>query len=113
MSRPGPQFPPLHLDARPGGRGPFSPPQEVDDYAAWLDAACKACERQEGRHTLLHGVGQQLQHTIQAARAGATVRTTGRYAGALAAVIEVRVNASLSDEERKRLGRDFEVEVLG
>lgn len=101
MKQLGTQFEPIHLDARPGGRGPFCPPQEVEDYAAWLLAAASAREEKSGKYTLCHGVAQKLQHTVAAARTGARVYASGRYAGALAAVIEGMV------------GDGYQVEVLG
>ena len=113
MKTVGTQHPPIHIDARPGGTGLFSPPQEVDNYAEWLLANVKACERPSGKHTLCHGIAQQLQHTVASGRAGAKVRVTGHYGGALAAVIEGMVLSGISDEALQQMGGTFEVEVLG
>ncbi|MEW6647158.1 MAG: hypothetical protein AB1450_08175 [Pseudomonadota bacterium] len=103
MKQIGTQFEPIHLDARPGGRGPFCPPGEVEDYAAWLLGEAKTREEKStsGKYTLCQGVSQKLQHVVAVAKTGAQVRTSGRYAGALAAVIEGMV------------GDGYQVEVLG
>lgn len=77
-----------YIDTNPGGRGLFSPSNDVEDYSAWLLERYQACQMKEGGKITFYGVAQQMNQAINAGRGGSMVRCFGRYAGAAAKVIE-------------------------
>lgn len=89
----------IYIDTNPGGRGLFSPPEEVEKYDQWLHDRYKASQRMDGETLTFFGVAQKMNQAILAGRDGHTVRCFGKYAGAAAAVLE-------------KVG-GIEVEVLG